>query len=198
MAILWEQRKLVKALKEFDKAELLRQSSYGDRTHEQLVYETHAHPDGHASWENVIIREVLVKEGFTEDDRVQFTKWQDILNSCIRDGFIEAFPNENYNPTLLPKGNNVYAIYSKRRIKLSGNKGVELLNRRYFWLKYIPEAFPEPAKIVTSVIITVGTAIITTLLLWSGLSRSDQDHSLKEQEVRIILQTPEAPRPGKE
>ena len=165
MAVLWEQRKLVKTLKDFDDAEIIRQLSYGDRTPEQLVNHTHAYPDGHVSWENVIIRDVLKKEGCDENDRGEFIKWQKVLNSCIKDGFIKEIPNENYTPTLSPQGENRYAIYSMRRIGLSDSKGPELLNWWYFWFKYIPESFPEPAKIMTSVLIVILTSVVTTLLV---------------------------------
>ena len=173
MAILWEQRRLVKTTRGFNDAEITRQSSYGNRSSEELANETHAHPEGYASWENVIIRDILREDGYDESDRVQFIKWQRVLNSCIKDGFITQTPNENYNPTLLPEGNNRYAIYSQRRIQISDSKGVELLDMRYFWFKYIPETFDKPSQVLVAVIIAILTTL-ATLWLTSLLTNKNQ------------------------
>ena len=167
MAILWEQREIVRVLKSFEDEELSRLPyEHQRKTIEQQVHETYANPQGYAIWETVLLKKMLKLKFADENDIPTIRSLQRLLNSCIKDGFIIETKNESFTNIFPPlEGMNTNMNSSPRRIQISDSKGMEILDRRYFWFKYIPDVFPEPAKIATSVIITILTAIITTLLV---------------------------------
>ena len=163
MALLWEQKEMVRVLKEFEAAELKRRPSYGRETLEQLVHETYANPDGFWTWESVLIKEILKRKGTGEFDTSAIRDQQRLLNSCITEGFILEKPNEGFiNIFPNPEGVNLNGNYSKRRVRISDDKGPELLSGWYFWAKYVAAALPPVANISISII----TAILTSGAIW--------------------------------
>ncbi len=114
--------------------------------------------------ENELINRILEKGGKSKNDVEEVIELKRILQSCVDDGLIDTHDNQSYegkiNNTDLP----THEETSIRCIQVNYNKGVEIMDNWYYWLKYFPSVFPEPAHVAFSVITTLITAIITTLI----------------------------------
>ncbi len=153
---------MVEVLQRLEDEEIAR-LPYGNTSIEQQVHYTLTHPQGYALWESILIKEMLKFQCKSETDVVAMSINQKLLNSCIKAGFILEGTNESFtNIFPLPTGANPNANSSPRRVQVSGDKGVEILNWWYFWFKYIAEELPPLATMGISII----TAILTSGAIW--------------------------------
>ncbi len=162
MAVLWEQRKMVRELKRLENEEIGK-LPYAPTSLEEQIDITYMDTDGYWLWESILIKEILKIQGTTDSDIVAINAIKKVLNSCINDKFILQQPNETFfKVNTLPKGTSINAKHSPRRIRVSEDKGTELLNGWYFWWKYIAGSFPP----LTSIVVAVLTALLTSGVIW--------------------------------
>lgn len=170
MAVLWEQREMVGVLQQLE-AEELGRLPYEGATPEEQVHHTYSHPNGYGIWESVLIKEMLRIQEKNGSDIAAINANQKVLNACIREGFIVAGDNKGFTDITtfpLPAGTNPNNNSSRRRVSVS-DKGLELLEGKYYYLKYIPETFQEPTKIAVSVVTSILISIATVLLVLLGI-----------------------------
>lgn len=168
MAVLWHQRELLKQL-DAQIVEHCRDAGYEltpkgklslkarKRAAKQLLVDE----NGFFIVENEFIIKLLESRGKGLEDFDDVHALQRLLNASIKDGFVTAIPNEDFdenyaNSDDLLKDLDDYTKSSRRQIKVSDDKGTELLNGTYFWCKYIANVFPP--------ITTIATAVVTTVL----------------------------------
>lgn len=167
MAVVWEQKKLVETLNRLETDELSR-LPYEGATVEEQVHHTYTSMNGYFIWETVLIKEMLRIRGKEESDIGAIVSIQKTLNSCIKDEFILWTNNEtflNIDKFPLPEGINPNANSSPRRIRVSDDKGSELMNRWYFLFKYIPGALRPIEQIFVQVVVAVLITLLTIQLV---------------------------------
>ncbi|HEY4487837.1 MAG TPA: hypothetical protein VI483_03690 [Candidatus Paceibacterota bacterium] len=86
---------------------------------------------------------------------VQIDTARRILEACKKDGFVEAYS---------PPSHSTQTLW-----RVTETDGDNLLMPSYYWFKYFPRVFPEPARLLFSVFAAVITAALTSGVLWALL-----------------------------
>ncbi|MBI4086639.1 hypothetical protein HY416_01505 [Candidatus Kaiserbacteria bacterium] len=185
MAVLWEQRKLVRELEDFENKELKR---LHQQKHERIplffVGDT-------KFWvlENKLLRAMMQKYQKEETDVAYIRNWKNLLRTCIANKFVIDQPNPHFRePENLTDALDDDKS-SLRLIRVGADKGTELLNKRYFWCKYIPETLKPVEQIGVQIIISLLTAVVTTLLALATLTSGEPDG---KENVVIYVNDPQA------
>ncbi|OHA27372.1 MAG: hypothetical protein A3D56_00390 [Candidatus Taylorbacteria bacterium RIFCSPHIGHO2_02_FULL_45_35] len=157
MAVLWQQRELVEALDTLSKDE---------RKVIKSLLNLHILGDGeYWTFESELLNYILKKHGKLDSDVDFIIDYKKVLNSCIKDGFIEARDNEKFlDPSIVDKKSVENS--SERFIQVSCDKGSEILNSWYFWFKYVGAELPPLASIFVSIIVAVLSAVLTSGAVW--------------------------------
>lgn len=168
MAILWDQRDLIRKLQQLEDEGAAELFDNLDKKNRDFIQQTH-YEDAESihSWvlENKLINR-LIKEARGAHKITEIRKIKKILNACIRNQFIIFKENEHFKKTEDPFRKDSELISSKRFLQVSEDKGLELLDWRYFWFKYIPETFPQPAGMIINISAGVLTSLLTSGAIW--------------------------------
>lgn len=156
MAVIWDQSRMVKVLFELEESAVAR---FKD---DPLTNKAGSRP---GVWDEHLILEMIHRYCKPRN------YWSRVLSSSVTDKFIDSQNNENFdhNANRNPEMGNVDQMaVSRSLLRVSDDKGPELLNGIYRWGKYYPGALPLWAQIMVQIVIALGTAIITVKLITSS------------------------------
>lgn len=162
MAVLWKQRAMVRQL------DILARRHARENV-DATPFVVGVFYSGNGNFflaENELIDFMLDQRGTTREDIDSLNELKKILNACIKHEFIEAADHQSFGGRMASVDTQQS---SARVIQVDSDKGAELLNFWYFWLKYIPSTFPDPAKLALSTVTAIVAAVITALLVVFGL-----------------------------
>ena len=123
-------------------------------------------PEMHlAGLEIIVFEEILIQRMMREFGKSRIY-WKKILAACIKDAFITALKNERYDSRSSREvPGTPMSKLSRSMLQVSPDKGTEIINGIYFWLKYIPGQLRPLEQVVVQVGIAVLTAIITAKII---------------------------------
>lgn len=161
MAVLRKQRLLLQVLKELEN-EGIYNTQVGSSMVEMVAYIGNGH---HYIYENTLILRILGEEKFNQERITEFKEWKRVLDASISCGLVDWIKNDHYM-TKEPGYRELmleHEILSKKLVEVNRDKGEEMIDNWHYWLSRVPEAFPQPAQIAVSVLISVITATLTTV-----------------------------------
>ena len=155
MAVIRKQRKLLRVLRDLEIQNLEQDINSEDMSDGFLEALTFMSDGSYYVPENSLLLKLIGEKSFVRNKAKQVTMWKKCLKSCIHDGLVDV--QEVKNPH---RGDH----FSIRSVQISNDKGSEMLDSLHYWLVHVPKIFPEPSRMVFSVVTTLITAIITTLI----------------------------------
>jgi hypothetical protein len=167
MAVLWKQREVLRTV------EVLTKESIEREKPSDLSAVRHISYYGAGDYwilENDVIRRMLDKRHKLPSDDMDVIRLKRIINTCIEDGYLEKDDNPDFGKDEDIFGNKLSILSSEksslRKLRITDDKGSELLNWWYFWFKYVADELPPLATIGTQIAITVITTILTSGAIW--------------------------------
>lgn len=158
MAVLWKQKELLQELQKLEREQLEKLASSDKKGAIPAFY------IGNAQFyvaENLLLQRMVMIYEKNLLDAACLIYWRKIIDASVNDKFITQVPNPHFKNIQENKNGLDPDESSLRLLQVSPDKGMELMDRWYFWLKFIPETLKPLEQIVVQVVISIIVTLVT-------------------------------------